>query len=82
LLYLLDADTLIKADQLYYPLTRFPVFWQWLRYIGDAGRVKIPQEQYEEIVVGKGQLVDWLKNAEIRDALLLYEDANPKLSPR
>lgn len=41
--------------------------------------MKIPQEQYEEIVVGKGQLVDWLKNAEIRDALLLYEDANPEI---
>jgi hypothetical protein len=27
LLYLLDADTLIRADNLYYPLARFPVFW-------------------------------------------------------
>ena len=79
MLYLLDADTLIKADQLYYPLTRFRVFWEWLHHVGDAGAVKVPQEQYEEITAGKGQLVDWLKNAETRDALLLDEDASPGL---
>lgn len=79
MLYLLDADTLIRADQLYYPLARFPVFWEWLYHVGSVGRVKVPQEQYEEVIVGRGQLVDWLKAADVRDALLLDEQAEPAL---
>lgn len=79
MLYLLDADTLIRADSLYYPLPRFPVFWEWLLSMGAAGRVKVPQEQYEEVTVGKGQLVEWLKDREIREALLLGEGADPTL---
>lgn len=79
MIYLLDADTLIRADSTFYPLRRFPVFWQWLRYNGAAGNVKIPQEQYEEVVAGKGQLVDWLKEEESRRALLLGEEADPSV---
>jgi len=70
-LYLLDADTLITADHTYYPMGHFPVFWEWLLYNGSNGNLKIPQEQYDEVVSGKGDLVDWLKAKEKRDALLL-----------
>ncbi len=35
------------------------------------GNLKIPQEQYDEVVSGKGDLVEWLKAKEKRDALLL-----------
>ena len=69
-LYLLDAD---------YPLKRFQVFWDWLRHNGAAGLVKIPFEQYEEVVAGKGDLVDWLKGEEIKAALLFDEEADPAL---
>lgn len=79
MLYLLDADTLIKADNLYYPLTRFPVFWQWLQHVGSEGTVKVPREQYEEVTVGRGRLVEWLKDEEVRDVLLLQENADPGL---
>jgi hypothetical protein len=78
-IYLLDADTLIRADRTYYPLKRFPVFWEWLRHNGVAGNIKIPLEQYEEVVAGKGQLVDWLKEEESKGALLLAEEADPEL---
>lgn len=71
MLYLLDADTLITADHTYYPMNNFPVFWEWLLYNGNNGNLKIPQEQYDEVVCGKGGLVDWLKAKERRDALLL-----------
>jgi hypothetical protein len=77
LIYLLDADTLIRADRTYYPLRRFPIFWQWLRHSGASGNIKIPLEQYEEVVAGKGQLVDWLKGKENREALLFAEEADP-----
>lgn len=77
--FLLDADTLIRADSTYYPIRRFPVFWGWLRHNGAAGLVKVPLEQYEEVVAGKGELVAWLEEKETREALLLPEDADPDL---
>ena len=69
-LYLLDAD---------YPLKRFQVFWDWLRHNGAAGLVKIPLEQYDEVVVGKGELVDWLQDENTKAALLFDEKADPAL---
>ena len=71
MLYLLDADTLIRADRTYYPLQRFPVFWQWLLYHSGIGNIKIPQEQFDEVVAGKGELVDWLSDKTRKEALLL-----------
>ena len=79
MIYLLDADTLIRADSTYYPLKRFPIFWEWLRHNGTAGFVKVPIEQYEEVVAGKGDLVDWLKDEETKEALLLDDEADPVL---
>jgi hypothetical protein len=77
MLHLLDADVLIRADNRFYPRNRFPTFWTWLAHVGDGGAVKIPREQYEEIVRGKGELVDWLKSADVKAALLLGEEADP-----
>jgi hypothetical protein len=74
--YLLDADTLIKADNIYYPMKRFPIFWEWLQYNGLTGNVKVPHEQYDEIVAGHGELVDWLKDEEAKTALLLNEEVD------
>lgn len=78
MLYLLDADVLIRADRFFYPLNRFPIFWRWLVSVGQAGTVKIPQEQYEEVVAGKGRLVDWLKDKDVKQALLFDEEAVPE----
>lgn len=79
MVFLLDADTLIRADRVYYPLMRFPVFWDWLQHNGNAGHVKIPVEQYEEVVVGNGVLVDWLKDEKNKAALLFDTEADPSL---
>jgi len=46
---------------------------------GDGGNIKIPQEQYEEITKGKGDLVDWLKEPKTKGALLLQEEADPAI---
>lgn len=77
MLYLLDADTLITGDRRAYPLRRFPVFWQWLQFQGRAGKVKIPLEQFEEVTAGRGDLVEWLSDHEVRRALVLEEEADP-----
>ena len=79
MLYLLDADTLITGDRRAYPLRRFPVFWGWVRHQGQAGRVKVPLEQYEEVTSGRGELVDWLYTEESRAALILREELDPSL---
>jgi Domain of unknown function (DUF4411) len=79
LLYLLDADTLITGDRKAYPLRRFPIFWEWLRYQGAAGNVKVPVEQFEEVTSGRGDLVDWLLVEETKNALLFDQDADPAL---
>jgi hypothetical protein len=77
MLYLLDADTVIRGDRDFYPLRRFPVFWRWLVNQGAEGRVKIPLEQFEEVTAGQGPLVDWLCEREVKEALVLAEDADP-----
>ncbi|HEX8124680.1 MAG TPA: DUF4411 family protein [Allosphingosinicella sp.] len=82
MLYLLDADTLIRGDRDFYPLRRFPVFWRWLAHQAASGRVKIPLEQYEEIIVGRGELVEWLCGEEVKEALVLREEADPALVAR
>jgi hypothetical protein len=79
LLYLLDSDALIRADRQYYPPNRFPIFWTWLLHMGIGGSAKVPREQYDEIVGGRGGLVDWLRSEEVKQALLLAEDADPAL---
>lgn len=79
MIYLFDADTLIRASNTFYRLKRVPQFWEWLRHQGVLGNVKIPTEQFEEIIVGKGELVDWLKMEETKAALLLSEEAMPPI---
>lgn len=75
MIYLLDASALITGERDAYRLHRFRVFWEWLEHKGIEGIVKIPPEQYGEIIAGRGSLVDWLKDPLRRDALLLNETA-------
>ena len=83
MLYFLDANVLIDANRDYYPIERVPEFWDWLVEMGELGRVKIPLEIYEEIVLPlpppsrMDMLVDWLTNH--RDALLLEEQVQENL---
>ena len=80
MLYLLDANVLITANNDYYPLGRVPEFWEWLVECGNRQQVKIPVEMYEEIVKGDDNLTRWLKGN--RDALLLDENVDEKLVAR
>lgn len=78
---LLDANVLIDANRVYYPIERVPEFWDWLTEIGRLGRVKVPREIYEEIVLPRpyppDALVEWL--IVHKDALLLDEAAHVPL---
>ncbi|HEU4989251.1 MAG TPA: DUF4411 family protein [Gemmatimonadaceae bacterium] len=77
MIYLLDANVLIDADRDYYPLERVPEFWEWLLYHGTSNAIKLPIEIWEEITQGNGDLVDWLKQESVKDALLLDGEIDP-----
>ena len=58
MLYLLDANVLIRAHEDYYPIDRVPQFWVWLLGLAEAGHAKLPFEIYHEIAVSTGPLKD------------------------
>jgi hypothetical protein len=72
-LYLLDANTLIRANADYYPIDRIPQFWSWLIECGNVGRVKIPNEIADEVTAGRDEVSDWLKEEDTKTALRLDE---------
>lgn len=82
MLHLLDANVLITANRLYYPLERVPEFWEWLVHHAAAGHVKMPIEMVEEIREGTDDLAKWLSNADQLDALCLDEEADVALVQR
>ena len=88
MLYLLDANTLINAKNLYYPIGRVPEFWDWLIYQGQLSNIKIPIEIYEEFKDTKPKdgkkddLALWAETKEVKEALLFNEEAEPDLVAR
>lgn len=84
MLYLLDANVLITANNYYYPLDSVPEFWEWLLHMAEEGRVKIPLERFEEIKDGptdiaKDHLFGWLQEDAVKTALLLDESVDSAL---
>jgi hypothetical protein len=84
MLYLLDANVLITANNFYYPIDRVPEYWEWLTYMGDQGLVKMPFEIFEEVKDGpddaeKDLLFAWLQDGANKKALLLDEMVDPGL---
>ncbi len=84
MLYLADANVLITANNLYYPIDRVPEYWEWLAYMGNQGHVKMPFEIFEEVKDGpkdveKDLLFAWLQDDANKNALLLDEKAAPGL---
>ena len=71
MIYLLDANVLIDANRDYYSIERVPEFWDWLQHHGQQGAVKVPLEIFEEVKDGTDSLARWIKQTEVRDALLL-----------
>lgn len=74
MLYLLDANVLITAKNLYYEFGRVNQYWDWLAFQAERGNAKIPVEIYEEITAGKDQLAAWAK--ENKEALVFEEEVD------
>ncbi|MXW16991.1 MAG: DUF4411 family protein [Gemmatimonadetes bacterium] len=86
-LYLLDANVLITANRDYYPVKRVPEFWTWLVHHAEEGRVKVPAEILDEVKRGRRRkgmddLLDWLGQDSVKDALVLDEQPDPDLVRR
>jgi Domain of unknown function (DUF4411) len=78
-LYLLDANVLIRAHEDYYGLDQVPQFWEWLIRHATAGDVKMPFEIHDEIAAGRGPLPVWIRQQHVKDALILDEQPQADL---
>lgn len=82
MVYILDANVLIRAHADYYPVDAVPEFWAWLLHHAQVGNLKVPQEILEEVEGGNAegdQLVAWLKPPATRKLLRLQEEPNPDI---
>ena len=75
MLFLIDANVLIRAHEDYYPIDRVPQFWQWLEQEARVNRLKMPLEIFSEIADSKGPLRDWICGPDVKKALVLDEEA-------
>ena len=87
MLYLLDANVLITASNLYYPVNVVPEFWEWLAHTAAAGNAKMPIETYEEVKDGgsdaeRDLLFAWIQQQDNKRALLLEEQVRVDLVQR
>lgn len=76
MLYLLDANVLIRAHEDYYGLDQVPQFWDWLSVTAAAGVAKMPFEIHDEIAISTGPLKDWVTHWEIKKDLVFPEEAD------
>lgn len=80
-MFLFDANVLITASNLYYPLDQIPEFWEWVDYQATSGHIKLPFEIINEVLAGgknEDPLLDWL--IDHKDALTLDEQVDPALA--
>ncbi len=88
MLYLLDANVLITANNQYYGVDTVPEFWSWLANQGKAGNVKMPIETFEEVKDGSKDgeddpLYSWIKDDHNKAAILMTgEEVDRKLVAR
>ena len=76
MVFLIDANVLIRAHEDYYPIERVPQLWQWLEQEARANRVKMPLEIFSEIADSKGPPRDWICEPEVKKAPVLDEEVD------
>ncbi len=80
MLHLFDANVLIAASNMYYPLEGVPEFWEWINHQATTGRIKLPDEVLDEVLAGSKKedpLLDWVTAH--KDVLRLKEKVDPSL---
>lgn len=79
MLYLIDANTVIDAKDLYFAIDQVPEYWEWLIHQGQLGNVKMPTETFEEVSPGRDKddpFYKWRKDKSTAEALLLEEEVD------
>jgi hypothetical protein len=81
---MIKMRVLITAHNSYYPIDTVPEFWTWLVHKGQAGDLKIPLENYEEVKDGSTDeeqdlLFAWIKREDVKEAILLDEAVEPNV---
>ncbi len=76
MLYLLDANVLIRAHADYYGIDQVPQFWEWLLKTAAIGHVKMPFEIHQEIAISSDPLGKWISETEVKNVLILDEEAD------
>jgi len=83
MLYLLDANILITAQNQYYSADMVPEYWEWLLHMAKQGKVKMPLETFEEVCEGakkrKDALSIWISQPDVEHALVFQEEVDPEL---
>ncbi|WP_201023126.1 DUF4411 family protein [Pseudomonas syringae] len=75
---MLDANTLITSNGVYYPQAMVPELWTWLLHQSKNDRIKMPIEIYEEVLAGKADILTaWLTKPDVKDSIVLKENADP-----
>ena len=82
MLYLLDANVLIRAHQDYYPMDRVPGFWAWICDQAEVGFIKMPSEVHDEVAVGTDDLSKWIDESHVKNLLLLNEEVDQRIFQR
>ena len=82
MLYLLDANVLIRAHHDYYPLDRVEGFWTWICDQARRGSIKMPSEIHNEVVGGTDELAKWIGRAQVKNVLLLDEEVDQQVLQR
>ena len=77
MLYLLDSNVLITANDTYYELERIRPFWDWIRAEAKRSVVKIPQEMWDEITPASEDFRLWLSSSHVD--LAIKEVHSPSL---
>lgn len=72
-MYLIDANVLIRAHGDYYPIDRIGAFWNWLLARANEGTIKTPVEIFNEVSHSPDRLGQWLRQPDVRKAILLAE---------
>ncbi len=84
MLYLIDANVLITAQNLYYSIDAVPEFWEWLTHQAANEAIKMPREIFDEVKDGgtdkeKDMLYEWIQASDVKTSLILKEKVNPVL---
>lgn len=77
MLYLLDSNVFITANETYYELKRIRPFWAWIRAEAKRNVVKIPQEMWDEITPASEDFRLWLSANQVD--LAIHEVPSPSL---